>query len=215
MTSAHTAVDRQSPTSGPRSLLGFWVLLALIAGLTALYFIRRPTPEYDADGVGTRHAAVGQPLAEIALESLDQPGEVVDRASLAGKVTLLNFWGTWCPPCRAELPHVAAMAEQWRERDDFRLLAVSCWGDGNEELEPLRYETREYLAGRGLKLPTYADTSRATRRSVQSLGGFEGYPTTVLLDRQGIVRAVWTGYWPGLETRVRQVVESLLAEPAV
>src|SRR5690606_2449051 len=108
--------------------------------------------------------------------------EPLTLADLQGKVALVNFWGTWCPPCRAELPHLAKLRQKLADRSDFHLLAVSCGEGGPEDLMELEVSTRVYLEHAKIDLPTYADPDKKTRNAFDSVSGLKGYPTTFLLD---------------------------------
>jgi len=61
-------------------------------------------------------------------------------------------------------------------------------------------------------LPTYADPRSVARAAVDAVAGFDGYPTTLILDRQGVIRGVWVGYAPGAERQMQRLIEQLLAE---
>lgn len=205
------------PTSPPTqegsgSGLRLWTLLAIMAGLTLVYVTLRPRLAGEVPGMGVNHPAVGRPLAPVALVSLSGAPQNIAREELLGQVVVLHFWGTWCGPCIRELPHIVHLQESLRDQRDFRLLAVSCWGEGNEPLAPLRAETEAFLRQHQLQLPVFADPQMTTRETAHALGAFDGYPTTIVLDRQGIVRAVWIGYYPGAERRLERLVRDLLAD---
>jgi thiol-disulfide isomerase/thioredoxin len=134
---------------------------------------------------------------------------------LAGRVTLVNYWGTWCPPCIREFPDIVALAERFGSAEDFRLYAVSC-GEGPEpSLGELRAQTTAFLASRAPELPTYADPNGESRRAMTAALGLPGmsYPTTLVLDRHGTVRGFWQGYRPRNGQEMAEVVERLLDEP--
>jgi cytochrome c biogenesis protein CcmG, thiol:disulfide interchange protein DsbE len=154
---------------------------------------------------------IGAKLPALELEPLAAGAPAVSLASLEGKVVLVNFWGTWCPPCRAELPEIAGLYHDLARESDFRLMAVSC-GSGAEEKEALRGETQAFLKAQDLDLPVYFDPGRVTRKAFDQVAGLQGYPTTFLLDRQGAVRGIWVGYTPGLGVALRQRIAHLLAE---
>ncbi len=160
------------------------------------------------------HAAVGRRLPALELEPLAGASSRVTLVDLAGKVTLVNFWGTWCPPCREELPELAELNARLGGQPRFRLLAVSCLAKGNEGdyLDALRESTAAFLASKKLELPTYADPQGVTRGAFRQLGGWSVYPTTILLDGQGVVRAVWSGYGPGVVGEMEKRVVRLLDE---
>lgn len=154
--------------------------------------------------------AVGAKLPRLELVPLTAAGPPVTLADLAGKVVLIEFWGTWCPPCQQEIPHIAALGQKYRDRNDFRLLAVSCGASLDEDFDKLQVATETFLAAKGLDLPTYADPGDVTRMAVDEVGRFWCYPTTLVLDRQGVIRGVWTGYEPGTEKEIVKLVQALL-----
>jgi cytochrome c biogenesis protein CcmG, thiol:disulfide interchange protein DsbE len=161
---------------------------------------------------GTGHASVGKTLSVLDLSGLTGGAKAVKQNDLAGKVVLLNFWGTWCPPCRAEFPHLAALEKKYRDNPDFRLLAVSSAPDIEPNIEELRHDTDSFLKDQGSDLPTYSDNHDATRGEVEKVAGWMGYPTTLILDKQGVIRGKWDGYMPGSERQMESLVAELLAK---
>lgn len=160
--------------------------------------------------VGEHHPAVGKQINHLDLIPLTGPSEKVQLADLTGRITLMNFWGTWCPPCRQEFPHLREIFEKFRDRPDFLFLSVSCGGGTSEDVETLRADTAGFLAEISPDFPTYADPELQTRKEVDRVAGFKGYPTTLILDRNATIRGVWEGYWPGLEREITATLEKLL-----
>jgi cytochrome c-type biogenesis protein len=142
--------------------------------------------------------------------------EQVSLNDLAGKVVLINVWGTWCPPCIQELPHIADIQQQFEAREDAAILPISYGREGlvsnDEQLEELRSTTSEFLEQRELSLTTYGDLPGETYRSLQATLGRVNFPTNVMLDRDGVIRAVWEGYAPGMEREVERELRKLLDE---
>jgi cytochrome c biogenesis protein CcmG/thiol:disulfide interchange protein DsbE len=166
-----------------------------------------------------QHPAVGRQLdrtALLKLEPLTGTAAPLEAEDLNNRVLLVNFWGTWCPPCLAELPHIAALERKYRHDPRVRVLAVSCaagLGPGmQEDVRKLKEETEATLAERNVDLPTYADPRSIARAAVDAVAGFDGYPTTLILDRQGVIRGVWVGYTPAAERQMQRLIEQLLAE---
>jgi thiol-disulfide isomerase/thioredoxin len=157
-----------------------------------------------------RKAGVGQRLPALDLQPLTGAKEPVTLETLKGKVVLVNLWGTWCPPCRAELPHLAKLRTTLAAEPDFVLLAVSCGEADPEDLMELEANTAAFLENAGLDLPTYADPDMTTRQALARVAGFKGYPTSFVLDRDGVIRAIWEGYAPGLVEEIRQRVLEIL-----
>jgi peroxiredoxin len=116
-----------------------------------------------------------------------------------GKVVVLDFWATWCGPCRTALPILIEVTDAYRARGVV-FVAV------NQRETP---ETiRKYLKQRQLTCTVAVDRLG----KVGSLYGVEGIPQTVLIDRDGRVRQVHVGLLPDLKQRLEQELEALLAE---
>lgn len=186
------------------SLWAFWLLFTrVIAPMIPQRFV--PHPE--------DHAGVRSQLTFLELEPLTGHPPRLTTGDLLDHVVLLNFWGTWCPPCRQELPHIAELQKRFAGQQAFRLVAISYPPFGQaDDLQSLREETASLLKRMKLDLPTYSDPNDMTRAAVDQVIGFEGYPTTVLLDRHGVIRAVWAGYRPGVETEIERYVDKILSE---
>jgi thiol-disulfide isomerase/thioredoxin len=166
---------------------------------------------------GDRHPAVGQTLAVVDLQPLTGDAKPITTSDLQGKVTLLNIWGTWCPPCAYEFPYLAAIWQKLHSNKDFQYLSVSCRHDGEEvaNLDELRAETAAFLASQRVDHPTYYDPGYSTphpgdstRESLELVGAFSGYPTTVVFDRDGVIRGVWET--PEGVPQAEKLIEKLL-----
>lgn len=201
--------DRQ-PRDRPGRRLR-WVGLLLLAGLAVVltYVLRWPAG-LDGEANGVHHPAVGRRLPELDLEPLTGAPPPVAAQDLVRRVTLINFWGTWCYPCVMEFPELATLAEQFGDQPDFQFLSVSC---ANVPPEQLQADTAAFLSQRGFRLPTWHDPGQRSRLAVAKLVGREGqfaYPTTLVLDRDGVVRGLWVGYAEGVVDEQRQLVGELL-----
>ncbi len=163
-------------------------------------------------GGAASHRGVGQRLSYLELEPLTGNPPQLSSADLQGRVLLLNFWGTWCPPCRAELPHMAALWQKYADRNDFRLAAISYPIGGDIDVPSLRDATSALLRRLTIDLPTYYDPDARSLTAVDRAIGFEGFPTNVLVDRHGVIRAIWEGYAPGVEQEIEKRVDKLLDE---
>jgi len=132
--------------------------------------------------------------------SPDLSGAPVRLSDHQGKVILLNFWATWCPPCRAEMPSMEKLYQAYRDRG-LVILAISSDRGGKSVVEP-------YVQERGLTFAVLLDPEG----EVFAQYGVRGLPTSYLLDRRGRVFSADVGArdWSGRVAR--QVVERLLAE---
>jgi cytochrome c biogenesis protein CcmG, thiol:disulfide interchange protein DsbE len=163
-----------------------------------------PIPDYASQpGVGKR-------LPRLDLEPLTGEGQPVTLEKLAGHVVVVNFWGAWCPPCRLEFPELAKLYAELGANPRFRLLAVSCGQGGPEDPKELWQDTRAFLAGSGYEMPTYSDPNETTRRAFDRVAGLQAFPTTFVMDGDGLIRGVWTGYRRGVGREIKDLVERLL-----
>lgn len=161
-------------------------------------------------GPDTSHPAIGRTVGKLPLVALADPGR--PAPTFTGKVTLLNFWGTWCPPCRRELPGLARLAARLADDPRFQLVAVSCGGAGPDDLGEITATTAEFLASQRLALDAWADPDGMARTILAASFGFNAYPTTYLVGPDATVRAVWTGYRSRDEADMAAAVVSLLKE---
>jgi len=191
------------------AVLGVVMIAAVlvIAAMIALFVM----PVLESGLPRGEHPAVGKKLPRLELQPLLVADRSVGLEDLAGKVVLLNFWGTWCPPCVHELPDIAAIENQYADRDGFKLLAVSCGRGRQEDVGRLRRETEALLSRRNIDMPVYADLDMTTRLAFDEVAGFEGYPTTILLDGQGVIRDVWVG--AASHAEFEAAIEQVLGEP--
>jgi len=204
----------QEDLSGRRPRLRFsaatWILLALAVGFGFAWKLAiEPKMQLRR---AVEHVGVGQPLPVLELAPLTGASEGLSLEKLRGNVALVNFWGTWCPPCNAEFPHMVELWEEFRGNPEFALVSVSCTQADKEPMDALRQETAKFLAEQGTSMPTYADSQGISRRILDSVIGDFAFPTTVLLDRDGIIRAVWVGYGSGDQRQMERLVERLLTE---
>ncbi len=214
---ANFGLHRDSMDSTPanqlpqtRSPLGIWIMFAVLAAGVLLY-VTLVAPMVRRGNLG-KHAAVGQRLNHLALEPLTGDATAVELKDLRGQVVLLNFWATWCGPCVQEFPDLVKLGAKYQGRQDFRMLLVSC--PPPREREALRDTTKDFLGERYANLATYADPEDATVLSVAMIGGMDriGIPLTLILDGNGVIRALWEGIPSGGVDEVEAVLEPLLAK---
>ena len=131
----------------------------------------------------------------------DVEGNIWRLSDFRGKVVLLNFWATWCPPCRAEMPSMETLYQAYKDQG-FEILAVSSDVQGAAIVQPFMQEYR-------LSFPALLDTTGR----VNGMYGVRSIPTSYLVDRQGQVvsQEIGARNWANAEARV--LIASLLEEP--
>lgn len=161
------------------------------------------------------HPAIGRTVGNLPLLSLADPAR--RPPTFAGRVTLLNFWGTWCPPCRQELPGLVRLAERLQSdaalEDAFQLVAVSCGSGIPEDIPALTEATTGFLSAQRLSLEAWADPEGRVRQIFSAAFGFQAFPTTYLIGPDATVRQVWVGYRPQDEAEIARALVTLLKEP--
>jgi len=131
------------------------------------------------NGTGT-----GRGYADLAFS--DASGTKKTIADFAGKKLLVNFWASWCVPCRAEMPALEALAQKY-DSDTFAVVPINLdVGDSGIE------KARKFLADEQLDLPLYPAPLQAFQR-LQQEAVTVGLPTTVLLDEKGCELGVLQG----------------------
>ncbi|MCZ2156627.1 MAG: TlpA family protein disulfide reductase [Bryobacterales bacterium] len=130
-------------------------------------------------GVNLKDEQTRNEAADFALE--DSNGQKLTLSSLRGKVVLLNFWATWCGPCRIEIPWFIEMEREFKDQG-FAVVGVSMDQDGWSAVKPFMEEMKiNYRVVLG------------TEEAAQLYGGVEALPTSYILDRNGKVAAVHMG----------------------
>jgi thiol-disulfide isomerase/thioredoxin len=133
-----------------------------------------------------------------AYELTTLAGDHVSSADLTGKVVVVNFWATWCGPCKLEMPSLQSLHED-RAGDGVVVLGLSTDVGGTAGIQ-------DFLNDRDITFPV----GRATAAHRQAFGGIHGTPTTFVIDRRGVVRHRVVGYFAPPALRV--AVNRLLAE---
>lgn len=139
--------------------------------------------------------ATGAP--DFTLPSLGGPNLRLQEQR--GRVVMINFWASWCGPCRVEMPHLARLYDKYRSAG-FTVLAI------NIDDDP--HKAASLAKQLGMTFPVLLDTEKKVSR-LYDLGTM---PSTLLVDRDGRVRYVHRGYRDGYETTYDQQIRELLRE---
>ncbi len=176
--------------------IGIVVLVAVAIGATLL---EKPTP-------AARPAKpAAPPVALSGNEAYAVMNSVQFTATLkqhTGKVVVVTFWGTWCGPCRMELPHLIKLHHDHKS-DDLVMLSVA---DDVTDAETLR--AYESAVAADIPYPVYYDADLTIQRAykVRSL------PCMIIFNRQGRQAQRYDGYYHGMEDEVEELVTKLLKE---
>jgi len=168
-----------------RSFLEF-LLISLLLAMVCACSKESPAPQ------------VGSVAPDFSLKDLS--GKPVQLSELRGKVVLVNFWATWCPPCREEVPSLSWLNTHM-DGNAFRMLTVSIDQEGSTAVE-------SFFRMTGYRLPTLLDPGG----TVGKMYGITGVPETFILDRQGVLRKKVVGPFPWDDPSVISYLSELQKE---
>lgn len=139
----------------------------------------------------------GQDAPAFALADLE--GNTVSLSDLKGKVIFIDFWATWCPPCRESLPHTQALSQHEKAKSgDLVVLAINA----REEVD----EVKSFLQEKGYTFRVLLDKDGAVMNQFK----VQGIPTFVIIDREGKVAWVQVGFSGGTEKLIDEAVNKAL-----
>jgi thiol-disulfide isomerase/thioredoxin len=147
-------------------------------------------------GAAEGAALVGSPAPDFTLKDLE--GREVSLSQFKGKVVILDFWATWCGPCRMSMPILEKL--QQNHPDSLKLLAINL-GESPDEV-------REYLSSQKFHATVLFDTETSVGRIYQS----SSIPMQVIIDKKGIIRDIRVGFSPSLGGELNDLYGQLQAE---
>ena len=142
----------------------------------------------------TGFAETGKRAPNFALKSAK--GKVVQLSKYRGKVVVVNFWATWCEPCRNEIPDFIELYKKYKSKG-VEFIGISVDQDGWEVVKP-------YVKESGINYPIVLQDDKV----VQNYGGFDGIPTTFVIDAKGTIAFEQTGMLT--KTQLESKIQSLL-----
>ena len=155
-----------------------WPVLGILAAaLFSLVLVGGCSSQYIGDGEPGA-PQIRQPAPDFTLADLE--GNQVSLSDFRGKTVFLNFWATWCPPCRAEMPEIEAIHQEYKERD-----VVVIGVDLLEQEDTIR----QYVQQGGYTWTFVIDTTGQVGASYR----VAALPTSVFVDSEGIIRGINVG----------------------
>lgn len=152
-------------------------------------------PAYAAKPV-TAPGEIGSQLPNFALK--DFKGRSVSSAELREKVVLIDFWATWCQPCKKEMPGYQKLADQYAAKG-LRVIGFKA------DIMRDQVDPRLFVQKLGIRYPIVVGTKEVR----EQFGGIEGLPTTLIYDRDGILRTKIIGfeYTDVIESAIKPLLE--------
>jgi peroxiredoxin len=175
------------------------IIRLLLTGSLFLLIAMGPNPptggSRDTASPGDAEKSVNSKAPDFSLK--DAHGRSLSLSSLRGKVVLINFWATWCPPCKAEMPSMNRLYNEIRNRG-FEVVAIST----DNSLSTIK----DFLARNRIDFPVLFDETKSVTRQYHVFS----MPTTFLIDRSGMIAEKFYGEEDWTDAVIRKKIEKLL-----
>lgn len=141
-----------------------------------------------------KNTATGEKMP--AFELPDLSGAVVASSSFEGKVLLIDFWATWCPPCRDEIPGFIELQNTYKDQG-LEIIGIS--------VDQNKADLVAFVPANNMNYTVLHDTTNVTPTA---FGGIQGIPTTFLVNKKGNIVQKWVGYHPKevFETEIKKLL---------
>jgi cytochrome c biogenesis protein CcmG/thiol:disulfide interchange protein DsbE len=146
----------------------------------------------------SRTRKTGPEAQDFTLRTLDN--QEVTLSALRGKVVLLDFWATWCGPCRESIPHLVDLYRSYRE-EGIEVVGMNLDTGGEEGV-------RRFVQAMAIPYPIVLTPGELARKY-----GVTGIPSLFLIDKQGKIRERFVGFSPSMMKQAESALKGLLAEP--
>ena len=145
--------------------------------------------------------AINQPKGPAPEFDLDKvAGGKLNADEIKGKVTIVDFWATWCQPCISEIPNFNKIHERWADKG-VQMLAITVESGSLDEIKPK-------VAEFGMKYPVVVGNDKV----VEGFGGLIGFPTTFNVTKDWKIYKKYLGMTPNKKALIEKDIEKLLAE---
>ncbi len=168
------------------------VILFVVAAFALVFLSVRPPSLADDSGTGLLPPAQVKNAPDFTLQDFHL------QAQVKAKPIVLDFWATWCGPCREELPHLEALSNRYAGRVGF-------YGINSSDTPA---DIAAFSRQEGMTFPMLSDT----QHHVAAQYGADAIPLLIVIDTHGKVRAVTEGYDEQIDTNLPRVLDALLAE---
>ena len=174
-------------------------LLTLVLMFVILFGYVFASSYFRTGGCGGGPGA-GSMAPSFSLPLLD--GGTVTPEQYKGKVLVLNFWATWCAPCRKELPSLMSLYKKFKNHENFAMLAVACDEEGESAV-------RDLFNRQNVELPVALDPEQSV---VFAKYGVSKFPETFFIDKTGLIRFKFVGPRVWTDKQFMEIIEQMLAE---
>jgi peroxiredoxin len=175
------------------------IFSAIVLALGAIWIIISAAPEGSTTAGAIPAPRAGFLAPNFTLETLN--GDSITLSDLKGKAVIVNIWATWCPPCRAEMPALQSLHEDYQDQELIILAINSTIQDDESQIDPFAQEF-------GLTFPILLDRNGDTTRAYN----ITSLPSTFFIGKDGIIREVVIG-GPMSEALLRTRADALIKEP--
>ena len=133
---------------------------------------------------------INQPAPTFTLKDID--GKTVSLAGLKGKVVIVDFWATWCGPCKASFPGMQLAVNKYRDDPNVKFLFVDCWENGDNYLDGVK----KFIVDNKYSFNVLIDEKGEDGRQSKVVSAYkvEGIPTKFIIDKNGNIRFKYVGY---------------------
>lgn len=167
------------------ALAGILLIFAFITGAFAALTPGKKAPDFTLKSITGKQVTLQQLRADPFNKK-------------RSRVVLIDFWATWCPPCKEEVPHLQKLHEKYGKKG-LSVVGIAVDHDGAVSVKPFAKEN-------GLKYNMLLDPDTKTAKKYL----IRPIPTTYIIDRQGIIRYVHVGFNPGMEKQLETEIKELL-----